>query len=194
MATKQRSSAKADFIRSFPVTASASEVVEKAKAAGLSVSPAHVYGVRKSMDAGRTRGKRAARGRAATVAPPSRPSPVSASNDGARTLSKKAFVLSYSADTPAQDVVRAAAAQGIDLSLGYLYWVRSEAGRLERRVGAGPQRPPRAPSPTPSIRNVGSAAEAERVIVDTALRVVGIERAIAVLEAARGRLGRLLED
>ena len=86
------------------------------------------------------------------------------------------------------------------MSAGYVYWVRSDATRNGRK-GAPAARPAgrpaaairSAPPPAPASPRA-RGADAERLIVDMAIRVVGIERAIAILEAARGKLDRLIAD
>ena len=67
-AKKSRKTSKAAFVRSFPSSTPAKEVVAKAKAAGITLSDAYVYNVRatsKTKKSGGARGSR--RGPAPTV-------------------------------------------------------------------------------------------------------------------------------
>lgn len=195
---------KADFVRSMGLDVRAKDVVQRAEAAGFSLSEAYVYGVRKGMTAKPAAGKPAA---AKAKAPVKAPATGGAKRgpSGPRAGSKKAFVLSFPGNTPARDILEAASAKGMEMSAGYVYWVRSDATRNGRKIGTGviPTAPAKPQSATARYiagkdsAPVGSKArgsEAERLIVDTAIRVVGIERAIAILEAARTKLDRLIAD
>ena len=201
---------KADFVRGIPLDVRAKDVVQKAKDAGFSLSEAYVYGVRKTSapkaasprGTDRTKAARTAPAAAASKRAPARRAGTRGPS-GPRAGSKKAFVLSFPSDTPARDILAAAQTKGVEMSAGYVYWVRSDATRNGRR-GAPAARPagrpaaavrsalPPAPPAPASPRARG--ADAERLIVDMAIRVVGIERAIAILEAARGKLDRLIAD
>ena len=174
-------------------------------AAGFSLSEAYVYGVRKEMGSKAVPAKSADKAKNAKNTKPAAPAaPAKRGPSGPRAGSKKAFVLSFPTDTPARDILAAASLKGMEMSAGYVYWVRSDATRNGRRAAAAPAggsvRPTaparfasgKAASSDAGGRNRGS--EAERLIVDTAIRVVGIERAIAILEAARGKLDRLIAD
>lgn len=190
---------KADFVRSIGLDVRAKDVVQKAASAGFSLSEAYVYGVRKEMGSKSSPSKPGDKARAAKTAQPA--APVRRGPSGPRAGSKKAFVLSFPTDTPARDILEAASAKGMEMSAGYVYWVRSDATRTGRRAaaaGSSSGRPvvaSRAVSNRlPSLDSRSRGVEAERLIVDTAIRVVGIERAIAILEAARGKLDRLIAD
>lgn len=197
---------KADFVRSIGLDVRAKDVVQKAAAAGFSLSEAYVYGVRKEMGSRAPAGKSAEKAKNtknAKPAAPSAPAPAKRGPSGPRAGSKKAFVLSFPTDTPARDILAAAATKGMEMSAGYVYWVRSDATRNGRRAAAAsaagrPSTPARGTPARPAPLADGGArtrgSEAERLIVDTAIRVVGIERAIAILEAARSKLDRLIAD
>jgi hypothetical protein len=197
---------KADFVRSMGLDVRAKDVVQRAEAAGFSLSEAYVYGVRKGMSAKGGASKSAAAHKGARPAPPKAAAPaVKRGPTGPRAGSKKAFVLSFPGDTPARDILEAASAKGMEMSAGYVYWVRSDATRNGRKIGTGiiaaaPAKPASATARYLASKDQAPAAvktrgsEAERLIVDTAIRVVGIERAIAILEAARGKLDRLIAD
>jgi hypothetical protein len=206
---------KADFVRSIGLDVRAKDVVQRAEASGFSLSEAYVYGVRKEMAASGA-AKAADKNKAVkpgrpTAAPLAPLPPAKRGPSGPRAGSKKAFVLSFPNDTPARDILAAASLKGMEMSAGYVYWVRSDATRNGRKAGllpvarptSAPARPaasaPARPGAAASINASANAArtrgsEAERLIVDTAIRVVGIERAIAILEAARGKLDRLIGD
>jgi hypothetical protein len=197
---------KADFVRSIGLDVRAKDVVQRAEAAGFSLSEAYVYGVRKGMSAKGGSAKAAApKGARPAPAKPAAAPAVKRGPSGPRAGSKKAFVLSFPGDTPARDILEAASAKGMEMSAGYVYWVRSDATRNGRKIGTGVIAPAPAKAPSATARYLAAkdpspsavktrGSEAERLIVDTAIRVVGIERAIAILEAARGKLDRLIAD
>lgn len=199
---------KADFVRSIGLDVRAKDVVQKAAAAGFSLSEAYVYGVRKEMGTKAPAGKSADKGKNSKSAKPAAPAapaaPAKRGPSGPRAGSKKAFVLSFPTDTPARDILAAASLKGMEMSAGYVYWVRSDATRNGRRAAAAsasaaprpstPSRGASKPAPIAESNARTRGSEAERLIVDTAIRVVGIERAIAILEAARGKLDRLIGD
>ena len=207
MATRTHASPKADFILGLPSSLSVAEVVERAAAAGMSLSGSMV---RKTRAAGpaQLRASSASAKRAKTRTRASGEAP-------ARPGSKRAFVLSFPHDTPAGEIVSAAKTKGFQLPTGYVYWVRSDAARKARQGGpkavsrasasvsasagragrrAGGREPQRANDMTTSATAPLAHREAEGLLLQTALRVVGIERAIELLKNARERIDRLLQD
>ena len=119
---------KADFVRSIGLDVRAKDVVQKAAVAGFSLSEAYVYGVRKEMGSKGTLSKPADKSKIAKNVQPA--APAKRGPSGPRAGSKKAFVLSFPTDTPARDILEAASAKGMEMSAGYVYWVRSdEIGR-----------------------------------------------------------------
>src|SRR5579859_4856077 len=107
MAAKKKTMSKSDFIRSLPATLSGSQVVAKAKEAGMKLSSTLVYAVR-----GRAKGN----GKGNTS------SKVSASTKTG--TSKAAFVRGLPSSTPAKEVVAKARAAGMKLTESYVYNVR----------------------------------------------------------------------
>jgi hypothetical protein len=133
--TTQKQS-KSDFIRAQPVTLSASDVVTKAKEAGVKIDPALVYKVR---------------GRAAAGASkkPKKASPL-ANGTSKKPASKADFVRAHR-DLSPREIVAKAKAGGIKLDVGYVYNVRGsdkvaakkkiDARVVTARTGAGIPRP-----------------------------------------------------
>lgn len=120
-----------------------------------------------------------------------------------RPASPKAdFIRSLPSGLPVAEIVQRAEKAGLTISDSMIR--KTLAAKGPRR---GPGRPPKAstaagtrkappsaPSTKPSTTPSTGSREAERLLLDTALRVVGIERAIEILEKARGRIDRLLRD
>src|SRR5688572_19713355 len=104
---------------------------------------------------------------------------------GGKKTNKSAFVRSFSNDTPAKDVVEKGKAQGISLSVAYVYSIRANAKRAERRSAAGggggggggmaPARRGRAPM---SANTGGRAEELLRAVASE----LGLSRALEVLQ------------
>jgi len=109
---------KSAFIRSLPADMPAADVVAKAKAANLKLTPAFVYAIRsKSRNKSTTGAKRG-------------PKPAT----GKPSASE--FVRSQPASMKASEVVAAGAKQGIKFSTNLVYAVRSSGGK----PGAGGRR------------------------------------------------------
>lgn len=102
---------KSAFIRNFPAGTPAAEIVTKAKAAGLKLSPAFVYAVRSKAKAGDTEKK-------TPGSPGRKPS------TGGQSASD--FVRAQPATMKAKDVVAAGAKQGLKFSANLVYMVRSK--------------------------------------------------------------------
>lgn len=113
---------KTKFVLGLPRDLSAKQVVDEAKKNGITITEAHVYKIRSTA---KTKGKvtRATKGRGAAK---------SAASNG---LSKREFVLSFSGETPASEILRKAKEAGIGLSKAYLYTIRSSGGATQRRTG-----------------------------------------------------------
>ncbi len=115
----KRTTNKSAFIRNLPAETSAADVVAKAKAAGLTLTPAFVYAVRSKSKA---KSGGAPRTRAARGGKPS-------ASD---------FVRTQPATLAASDVVAAGAKQGLKFSTNLVYAVRSAAGKKSGgKRGAG---------------------------------------------------------
>src|SRR5262245_31668403 len=98
---------KSDFVRKH-LNVPAAELVEKAKAAGIKLTPSLVYKVRSRTGSG----KAARRGRRA---------------GGSGRPNASDFVRSMPRTMPAKDVISAAAKKGIKMSANLVYMVRSKA-------------------------------------------------------------------
>jgi hypothetical protein len=118
----KRTTNKSAFIRNLPAETSAADVVAKAKAAGLTLTPAFVYAVRSKSKAKSGGAPQGARTRAARGGKPS-------ASD---------FVRTQPATLAASDVVAAGAKQGLKFSTNLVYAVRSAAGKKSGgKRGAG---------------------------------------------------------
>jgi hypothetical protein len=119
----KRTTNKSAFIRNLPAETSAADVVAKAKAAGLTLTPAFVYAVRsKSKKAKSGSAPQGARSKAARGGKPS-------ASD---------FVRTQPATLAASEVVAAGAKQGLKFSTNLVYAVRSAAGKKSGgKRGAG---------------------------------------------------------
>ena len=114
MASKKSSSekggaSKAEFIRSLPSTTPASEVVAKAKAAGMSITPQYVYNLRARANVSSGAPKRGPGRPRKNPLPASAARPSSASNSGGGS------------DARVEDLLRAVAAEiGLSRAIGIL--------------------------------------------------------------------------
>jgi hypothetical protein len=158
----------------------AADVVEKAKAEGLSIDSGLVYGVRSQAKA-----KSHSKGGAAKKAPSS------ASNVGAQpTRTKADFVRSYPKLTPAE-VVAKAKEEGIPLEVGYVYNVRTSDNRAKKKG------PAKAIAPKPVVAKesarptVAVSHHAEGVLKAVAAEI-GLARAVEILTEERARVRAVL--
>jgi hypothetical protein len=160
---------KSDVIRSMP-SASASDIIKKAKGLGLKLTANHVYAVR-AID--KRRGK-PARGAspAARRGNPSAASTTSTRRKPARHPSKTAFIRGFASDMPASKVVAEAHRAGVEISKEYVYRVRALTKPANGKSSNGRRR-----------SNSGS----EQRLTTLALEI-GLVRASALLERVRARL------
>lgn len=133
---KQGKQTKSGFIRSFP-NLSAQEIVEKAKAKGITLDANHVYSVRAT---DRKTGKApTVEPKATKAAPKATKAPKAATKPGKTaeqpTMTKSDFVRSLPESTSAKDVVTQAKAAGIKLTAPYVYSVRA----ADRKTGKAPK-------------------------------------------------------
>jgi len=98
---------KSDFVRQ-NLNVPAAELVEKAKAAGIKLTPSLVYKARSRTGGRKTAARRGRRG-------------------GKRSGNASDFVRSMPRDMPAKQVIAAAARKGIKMSANLVYMVRSKA-------------------------------------------------------------------
>jgi len=157
---------KTAFVRSLPSDMPAKDVIEKAKDKGLKLTEAYVYEIRSTANRGSKKKKSAAKkGKAA---------PRAASKAGG---TKRAFVESLPSSTPASEVVRLAKAKGIDLSVNYVYVIRSS------RSGGGGSKG----GSTRAAASHVSTSGAEGRFVDLVAEI-GLGRAEALLSGFRASL------
>jgi hypothetical protein len=155
---------KSAFIRSLPADMPAADVVAKAKAANLTLTPPFVYAIRSKSRTKSPGGKGAKRG----------PKPAS----GKQSASE--FVRAQPASMKASEVVQAGAKRGIKFSTNLVYAVRSSKRPAGSRRGGrrGPGRPAGAS---------GSEATFRQLALD-----LGIGRARQVLDSLEARLRELV--
>ncbi len=121
---------KTQFVMGLPHDTSAKEVVARGKAKGLVLSEAHVYKIRST-------NKSKAKGVAKKAAGKGAKKSTAKAAKGT-SLSKRDFVLSFSASTPAAEVLKKAKQAGLGLSKAYLYTVRAEGGAKSAKKSAKP--------------------------------------------------------
>ncbi|MET0285618.1 MAG: hypothetical protein ABW352_14145 [Polyangiales bacterium] len=161
---------KTKFVLGLSRDLSAKQVVDEAKKNGITITEAHVYKIRstaKTKGKGATKATKGRRGAAKSA--------------GSNGQSKREFVLSFGADTPASDILRKAKEAGIGLSKAYLYTIRSAGGATQRR-GARSVGDAKA-----ALRRVrGAAVTLESQFVDAALDL-GFAKATELLNRLRSR-------
>ncbi|MFI5298061.1 MAG: hypothetical protein ACHREM_08180 [Polyangiales bacterium] len=145
---------KADFVRSLPSTLSPTEVVEKAKAAGIEVTNGYVSNIRfeaKARRAKKRAAKKAAKPPVATkakapakkpAAPAKKPAARKTRRSGKRASPKKAFIASQPASMSATEVVAAAKKAGLKISAEYVYKARRGSGGAKPAAAAAPAAAP----------------------------------------------------
>jgi hypothetical protein len=173
ISTKAKSPNKSAFIRNLPADMPAAEVVTKAKAANLKLTPAFVYAIRSKV---RNKGRK---GRPAAAAPAAKRGPKPASGKP----SASDFVRAQPASMKAGDVVAAGAKQGLKFSTNLVYAVRSSGGRRARGAAGRAPRAGRA-----SVAATGSEATFRKLALE-----LGISRARTVLDELEKRLRELID-
>jgi len=163
--TTAKKSNKSAFIRNFPAETSAAEIVAKAKAAGLKLSPAFVYAVR----------SKAKNGEAKPSTGPGR----KVSNG---QMSASDFVRTQPDTMKAADVVAAGAQQGLTFSANLVYMVRSKSGKAP----TGRRGRPRLTTNGASA-NGGMDASFRKLAID-----LGIGRARALLDGLERRIAEII--
>ncbi|HEX3595587.1 MAG TPA: hypothetical protein VHU80_10805 [Polyangiaceae bacterium] len=154
---------KSAFIRSLPADMPAVDVVAKAKAANLKLTPAFVYAIRSKSRNKTAGGPGAKRG----------PKP----STGKQSASE--FVRAQPASMKASEVVQAGAKQGIKFSTNLVYAVRSSKRPAGARGGRrGPGRP-------------AASSSGESTFRQLALDL-GIARARQVLDGLEAKLRELI--
>jgi hypothetical protein len=182
MAAKKtpKKQSKSDFVRAQPATLSAAQVLAKAKAAGLKITPQLVYKVRGRSKAKDTKKKAPAVKTTAISAKPT------ASTKPPK--SKAAFVRGLPSSTPAQDVVKHAKALGLSLSINYVYNIRGAAKMAAKK---------RAAVKSPVVRTVAnggswSVSQHAETLLRAIAAEIGLGHAIELLHAERARVHSIL--
>jgi hypothetical protein len=187
MAAKKKSAKpygnKTKFVMNLPRDMSAKDVVTKAKAQGIVISEAHVYKIRST-----NKGKGAPAAKAGKASKPGKAA--KASKASSSNSSKRDFVMSFPAGTPASDILKKAKESGIGLSKAYLYTIRGATGA---KPGRKPAAAAAMPKITPKSLGVGPKkgnASLEAQLIDAALDL-GLSRATEILDKVRARLKSL---
>jgi hypothetical protein len=174
--TKKPTLSKSDFVRSQPLTLSATEVLAKAKAAGLKLTSQLVYKVR-----GTAKAKETAKKPIGAKKPAA--SPI-ASASTKPPASKAAFVRGLPSSTPAKDVVKLAKAAGIKLGIYYVYNVRRAAKMAAKKSRAASKSPAAA---APVVGGSRASATAESLLKAVAAEL-GLGPALDILQGERARV------
>jgi hypothetical protein len=179
--SKKTTISKSDFVRSQPATLSATEVLAKAKEAGIKLTPQLVYKVRSdAKPKGKAKKSHAAGETAVTTTPSAATKP---------PKSKAAFVRSLPASTPAKDVVKQAKALSLSLSINYVYNIRGAAKMAAKKKRAAAKNPMVTPVTNGGGSSVSASAES---LLKAVAAEIGLAPAIAILEGERARVHVLL--
>jgi predicted component of type VI protein secretion system len=153
-ASKVQSQSKTSFVLALPADLSVGEVVKKAKAAGIALSPNYVSNIRSSAKTAakqQTAKPKAAvkAARATRVAPLAFAKPVATPAAAAPPLTVTEFIKSQPRDIPAADVVKAAKRTGLKIDANYVYKVRSRLGAkpAPQAIAAAPRVAAKVPAP-----------------------------------------------
>ena len=164
------------FIRQQPTTMATAEIIEKGKAAGLTIRPGLIYEVRRAAKA-----KKGATKKKTSVVTKKSTTPVQ---------SKADFVRANRNLSP-QEIVAKAKAEGIKLAVDYVYNVRGadKAARKNKRAAA------KVTTSTPASSN--GARSSVNANAENLLKAIGAElglgKAIEILSVERQRVRMMLE-
>ena len=206
MAAEKPTVSKSDFIRQQPPQLSAAEVVDKAKASGLTIDPGLVYNVRGRAKAKRKATKVPAKPVTKVLAKPvtkglakpvtkvlTKPTPGFTKPSAKKTSpiqSKADFVRRFPNSTP-KEIVQKAVAAGIQIGVGYVYNVRS-SGSAAKKSATVPKPTPK-PNPTTVGRHPGTSERAEGLLRALAAEI-GLGRATEILAGQRAIVRAVLGD
>ena len=117
-ASQKPAQSKAEFVRRLPLSTPAKEVIAQAKAAGISISETHIYGIRSAAKAARTKIALARK----STAPTPHPAPTANASSPAPKANGKA-----------EDLLRAVAAElGLGTAIALL---QDERARVRAAIG-----------------------------------------------------------
>ncbi len=225
---------KSDFVRSQAETLSPAEVVQKAKDAGIELSKNLVYLVRGKADAkgkvkkgtvkktvskatGKTATSKTGSSPSATpTGPVKKTSSKSASKQAKKTTKKaaskrtaatmsKADFVRANPGVSAKDLVAKALFEGIEISEGYVYSVRSQdAKAASKKKGTAPKKSTakrvskkpsttsnKSPKPTAS-NGMGASGSSVEELLKAAAAELGLGRALEILQGERARVRAVL--
>lgn len=171
-----------DFIREQPQTMSATEVVEKGKAAGFRFDASLVSKVRRRALSGASHRK--TRKAAARPGVPSKP-----------VQSKAQFVRKFPSSTPAKEIVAKAKAAGISIAVDHVYSVRSADKQAKRKSATKSNGLKPAEPVAPVVHGSASAPKVSvkaEMLLRAAAAEIGLGNAIAVLQSERARVQGLI--
>jgi hypothetical protein len=172
MPAKKTQTSNSAFIRQQPTTMSTVEIIEKGKAAGLTIRPGLVYEVRRATKARKAVAKKTA----STV-----------TKKSAKSVQSKADFVRSNRNLPPKEVVAKAKASGISLDVGYVYNVRGadKANRKRKRA---------AKVVVTTVANGGGSSVSASA--ETLLKALGAElglgRAIGILSGERARVREVI--
>jgi hypothetical protein len=180
MAAQNHATSKSEFIRQQPSGMSVAEIVEKARAEGLTIEAGLVYGVRRRAKSKR-RAKRAVTkgaiaGLGATADKPQQ--------------SKADFVRMH-ADLSPSEIVAKAKEEGVALGVGYVYNVRTSDNRAGKRSPRAPRAVAR-PIVVSAAKPGATAGDQVENLLKAVAAEVGLRRAISILEGERARVRALI--
>jgi uncharacterized phage protein gp47/JayE len=181
MAAQNNTTNKSEFIRQQPAGMSVADVVEKAKAEGLTIDAGLVYGVRSQAKA-KGKAKKAGAKRASTGSGGAAAKPAQTKAD---------FVRAHPNLTPMEIVTKAKEA-GVGLEIGYVYNVRTSDKRARKKKTAA-QKAIARPAVSSAVTPVVVATEAAETLLKAFAAEVGLARAIGILEGERARLRALIK-
>jgi hypothetical protein len=171
-----KSTSKSDFIRQQPATASATEVVEKAKVAGLKFDASLVYKVRRRASA-KDKTKMAAARKASTTTKGTTTKPVKTKAD---------FVRAHRNLSP-KEVVDQAKVEGIKLDVGYVYNVRG-SDKISRKKKREATRGTTTGSNGSSAPRTAAAMTSAEDLLRAVAAEIGLRRAMEILAGERARV------
>jgi hypothetical protein len=177
---------KTKFVLGLPRDLSAKQVVDEAKKQGITITEAHVYKIRSTAKA---KGKGGSAGRGERGGARGRQSAAKSSSgrgaSSSSTQSKRDFVLGFSSDTPASEILRKAKEAGIGLSKAYLYTIRSSSGASQRRGRGNATSNAAAKAVGRRVRGGGGSLESQ--FIDAAIDL-GLSKATELLDRLRSRM------
>jgi hypothetical protein len=214
--SKVKTQSKTAFVLALPPDLAVAEVVAKAAAAGLTITPNYVSNIRSSARIAAAKKKAAAKPKAAKKATSTKkaaakkgaaPKPAATTvptTAAAPALTATEFIKSQPREISAADVVKAAEKVGLKIDANYVYKVRSRLGakpaakaKLEAPKATKPAPAPKAAqsAPTPKAAStVPTAPKITGVSNDVAFKKLVVELGVARAEALVVEVKRKLAE